>query len=209
MSHVSALHRSLRAIFVLAIGLVLVLGMSLGSAALADGFEDPEGTEEPPEEEGEQQPDQAGDEEGGEEDGAGILGEEEDAPEEESEEQPDQAGDEEGGDEDGAGVLGEEDAPEDEAEGDGTEEDGSLGETDGAEGEPQGDGSEQDDTEVLGESMEADDEAGTTPTGGVDAGFGGTAADAGGFGVPHAVAIGLLGLALAGHAALGRAESAA
>jgi hypothetical protein len=41
------------------------------------------------------------------------------------------------------------------------------------------------------------------PVGGVDAGFGG-GADQGGLGAPHAAAIALLGLALAGHAANAR-----
>lgn len=39
----------------------------------------------------------------------------------------------------------------------------------------------------------------SAPSGGVDAGFGGTATDSGGFGVPYVVAAALLGLTAAGH----------
>jgi hypothetical protein len=49
--------------------------------------------------------------------------------------------------------------------------------------------------------VNGDEEA--APVGGVDAGFGG-GADQGGLGAPHAAAISLLGLALAGHAANAR-----
>ena len=111
------------------------------------------------------------------------------------------------------------DEPDDGTEEDGTEDDGTEDdglEDDGAEGDGfdnPDDGAEDDDgqeDEVLGETIEAEDETegeGETPEGGVDAGFGGTARDGAGFGAPHAAAAGLLALALAGHAAFGRRES--
>jgi hypothetical protein len=61
---------------------------------------------------------------------------------------------------------------------------------------PSGDG-------FVGDGSEEPEEP---PVGGVDAGLGGGAAD-GGLGVPHAAAVSLLGLALAGHAANARRGS--
>ena len=54
-----------------------------------------------------------------------------------------------------------------------------------------------------------EDEQESPPVGGVDAGFGGAAADQAGLGALHATALGLLGLALAGHLAHLRRTSAA
>jgi hypothetical protein len=52
------------------------------------------------------------------------------------------------------------------------------------------------------------DEQEAAPTGGVDAGFGGGADQGTGLGAPHALAIGLLGLAMAGHVAQARRVAA-
>ncbi len=60
------------------------------------------------------------------------------------------------------------------------------------------DAPESDGNGFVGDDREA------APVGGVDAGFGGGAEQAAGFGVPHAAAVALLGLALTGHLANAR-----
>ncbi len=201
MSHARDARRALQILLTATAALVLALGMSLGTTGALAQEEDPDGEEFSEEQEAPEDGEEDGDDTGLLDQGEGGEESDEDGADAQSVEGEEDGaeGDDFGDDEaDAQGVEDGGDAPEDEGFGD---DDG-----DGA-----GDEGAEDDTEVMGESLQAEDEtAEEIPEGGVDAGFGGTAAGAGsgGLAVPHAAAAGLLVLALAGHALYGRSETA-